>query len=174
MSFERRLAFRAGILLLALLVFGAAFYFLTGNILEQGKSLAATRELSTRRTQLLALLADLKRNSAGLDAYQKQIDALVPAKDQLVKVSRALDGVARADQVGMEFVFEGASNPSSPERLGYNGFRLSAQGSYGNVLNFLQFLELRSSQFLLALDDFDLSQNGGSYQVVAHGKVFFR
>ena len=173
-NFKRDLWLRIGLIFLTLAACGGILYWLSTDIVVQAQAVVAKRALSTERASLLAALADLKKNSAAVDAYQKQIDTLLPTRDQLIGIPHVLDGVARANQVGKDFNFEGATIDPAGGQLGYTGFRLGVQGGYSNLLSFLRTMELRSSQFLVALNDFDLTQSSGTYQLTAHGKLFFR
>lgn len=174
MSFSRQLWFGIGILVLILAVYAAAFYFLSSDVETQAQELVATRNLSTQRSKLLALLAELKKSSTQVDFYQAKLGALLPTEKQLIGISRSLDALSRSNQVSMDFNFEGSTVRPTADNLGYNGFRVSLQGPYDSILNFLQAIELRSSQYLMTLSDYELSQSGDNYQFSAHGKLYFR
>ncbi len=173
-DFKRKFWLGIGTICLVLVVWGGAFYWLAGNLQVQAKGIATSRSLAQKNSQLVDVLAGLKRNSSDVDLYQKQIDSLLPNKEHLIDIPNTLEGIARANQVSVDFQFQGEATPSQPSQLGSIGFRLYIQGPYGGLIGFLQAFENKSTRFVANLNDFDLTLTNGQYQLVANGRVYFK
>ncbi len=173
-GFRKKVLLSVGLIVLTLLLFLAALQWLSGDVSARSKDLASARRLVAERNQLIDVLAALKKNSAEVDSYRRQIESLLPAKEELIDFPRWLDGLARASHVGLNFSFAGATTAPKPDSAGSTGFSLTAVGSYDNLAIFFREMEAKSQQFLLSLYGFDLNQADQDYRVVTTGQVFFQ
>lgn len=155
-------------------VLGSVLYWLSGMLEKEAAAVAADRSVVLNNSRMIESLAAIKSNAQEVEKYSRAFDALLTTKDGLVNFSSWLDGLSRAHQVSENFSFQGNVVQSSGNSAGYTGFDLKARGAYDNLIDFLKDVEFKAPQYLVSFDDFDLSRNADAYNVVVHGRIFFR
>ncbi|MBU6500637.1 MAG: hypothetical protein KGJ89_04260 [Patescibacteria group bacterium] len=173
-NFRRELFINFGVIVAVILIFGAVFYWFTGELSSQANQIAADRTLISKRTSAIAVLADLKDNSAQANTYKQAIDKVLVSQDQLLTFPNWLDSLARARQVTLSFSFQGNQTAPQGDSPGYIQFSINASGDLSNIISFIKDVEFQSPQFLVSLDGFSLSGAGSNYSVSLGGRVFFK
>lgn len=172
--FRRELIISVAIIAGALVIFGAAFYFLAGDLQFQSKKIVDVRAAIASRVATLDSLATLKGGAAPAAGYEQAIDRILVTQDKLLDFPKWLDGLARAHKVGSSFSFQGDPVLPQGNTPGYYSFSLNISGNLNDMADFMKDVEYQSPQFLTSLYGFDISGSGDNYAVVTSGKVFFR
>lgn len=155
-------------------VFGALLYWISGVLSDQAAAIVAARSVVEQQAQLVASLAVLKTMKPEVDKYRQALDALLPVKDDLVNFPAWIDGLSRAHQVGDTFAFQSKAVAAGEAQAGSIGFSLDAQGTYGDLADFLKDVEFKAPRYLVTLDGITLKRNGSTYRASVQGTVFFR
>ena len=172
---HRQLWISFSIIVAGVLVAAIAFYFLTGDIAAATARIAADRALIYKQTGALGIVAQLKQEAPRAAAYQAAMDKLLPAQDGLIGFNQWLSGIAAQHQVTASASFQSNTTPPSGATPGQTGFSLSASGGINNLIAFLADTESsKPPGFLLQVTSFDLTNQGGNYQLTGQGNLFFR
>jgi hypothetical protein len=126
------------------------------------------------QTQALEVFTDLKRDAPLAEEYQEKLAVLLPKKEELLGITRAIDAIARTRNVTFKFSFSGGESPGSSGVAGNISFSIEAEGSYENVRDFLTDLESKSTRFVMMFDNITFKTISGGYRVNVQGKTFFR
>ena len=172
--FKKRVWIGIGVIILSTIVFGTAFYILTGNIQEQTSAITKGQSDIENQSALVNSYSNLKENASVAAAYQAAMGKLLGTQDNLIAFPAQIDGIARSDGVDEVFAFQGDPVPGTKNALGYVVFKLNATGSLGNITTFLKDIEVSVPILLSEIDSFDLTQSGSNYALAAAGKVFFK
>ena len=173
-NFRRTIIWGIAFIVGSIIVSGLLVYWLFLKLNGEAANIASDRDTIHSNSQLIEGLASIKSMAAETGKYKQALDALLPAKDELVNFSGWLDGLSRAHQVSESFSFQGNAVESSKSEAGFVGFSLDASGAYGNLIDFLKDVELRAPRYLVGFDNVDLRRDGSGYRVSVRGRVFFR
>jgi len=173
-SFKKQLIINTAIIIGSILVFGAAFYFLSGMISKEADDLVADRELIRHHERAADELAFLKQSQADAQKYGDKLQKLLPIRDQLLGFSDYLDSVARIYKININASFTAAPVEPSGGQSGYLAFTLGIDGPYEDIRNFLNDIEAKGTSFIVAFDNFDVNRNGESYYASINGRTFFK
>jgi hypothetical protein len=173
--------FRRHILIYSGIISGSALFLMLGgwwvsqSIAAHSQQIALQRSLVNGRAKSLEVLARLKQNSRDVDSYSVSMDRLLPEREDLLNFPRWLELFGRSSQVGLNFSYQGGgiSEPSEVT-AGFIGFNLEATGSMDKLVQFVEELETKSRQYLVAFDSYDLTRQSDQYRLIMTGKVFFR
>lgn len=173
-NFKKQAWIGIGIVAASVIVFGAAFYVLTGDIQKQVDAIAGYRSDIANQSALIDSYGNLKANVASATAYQAAMDKLLGTQDNLIAFPSQIDSIARSDGVDAKFSFESNPVPAGPNMAGYVGFDLNATGPLSSISTFLEDIESSTPILLSKIDTFDLSQSGQTYTIATKGRVFFK
>jgi len=171
-NFKKQLWISFSIIFGAVAVASVALYFLSSDLDAQAAKIISDKTLVAQQTALVGILANLKSDAVQATQYAAAMNKLLPSHDELISFPQWIAAVGQAHAVSAVVTFQG-NNAAATEALpGSDGFSLSATGAATDIVAFLNDLEMRSPGFLLAIDSFDLTNNGSSYQLSVQGRVF--
>jgi hypothetical protein len=173
-DFKRQLWLGIGIIAGSVILFGVAFYIISGNIGGSTVAITNGRNEIVEQGTFINSYSNLKMNAPAVTAYETAIDQLLTTQDNLIAFPSQLEGLGRNDGVTVSFSFVGDPVPATEIAPGYVDFNLTLVGSLDSVTTFLKDMELSAPILLSRIDTFDVSQNGLGYTLTASGKVFFR
>jgi hypothetical protein len=173
--------FRRHILIYSGIISGSALFLILGglwisqSIAAHSQQIALQRSLVTGRAKSLEVLARLKQNSREVDAYAASMARLLPEREELLNFPRWLELFGRSSQVGLNFSYQGGAIAQPTETTaGFIGFNLEVIGSMDKLVQFVDELETKSRQYLVAFDAYDFTRQNDQYRLIMTGKVFFR
>lgn len=172
---RRRIFGDAGIIIGSLLIAGAVLYWFGGFLGAKAEKIAADRGLIHRRSKILETLAELKRVAPEAAQYKTKIDAVLPAKDQLLDFPGWFEGFARVHQLKLVASFQQAGQVEAKnDSAGYISFGASAEGQYENIVAFLKDVENNPQRFFVDITTIAIEKRIGNYSASMSGKVFFK
>jgi len=131
----------------------------------------AKQDLASRATTLLSFATLRSQYNAKGKAYSNVLNNVIPSYDQLLDVSKEIRSVAATNNLGFGFRYSG-EKPATAATLGSIGFEANLSGDFNQIFKFVEDFE--NLKFLNALSGFDFSRQGGVYQAVLRGQVYFR
>ena len=173
-SLKREIIITSALVAGSLLLFMIAFWAIMGRIDTAVASIKLARATLKSNAQAVSALATLKQNAPQADQYEKQINLLLPKREELLGVTRAIDAIARAHNVTFHFSFQNVNGPASLGVPGYVAFNLDADGKYEDVRDFWNDLESKTSRFVMRFGGISVEASGAGYKMSGQGKVFFR
>ncbi|MDO8515744.1 MAG: hypothetical protein Q7S28_00665 [bacterium] len=175
-SFHRLLLVNIGIIAGSVLCAGAIAFFIALQISGVVKTIANARTLVARRTSQIENLATLKREAALADSYSVKINRLLPRQDELLRFRQFISRLAIIYRANVNFAFQGSPSPSNPSAglPGFFNFSLNMGGSYEALSALLKNLETDETDYLVGIDNIDITREGGEYRMFAQGRLFFR
>jgi hypothetical protein len=167
--------FSVGLIVASFAAAGATAYRLVGDLGAQAQAIAGDRLTIQQNTNAIGLMANLKRVAPQVQSAQRQLNRLLPTKDELINFSQWVKSLARANQIDAAFNFQGAGSAATGENAGFVAFTLDLNGSYSGIKGFLAAFEAKSPQFLAVVDSLDVTvQSDGRYRVAMPGRVFYQ
>lgn len=173
-SFRQKIISSAVVILLCFLIFAGAAYWLSSDISQKTQKISQERALLFRFSQLAEVLANLKNNATVAASYEEKINNLLPGQEDLLNFPRWLDGVARAQNLSLRFNFQGDQVMPQGNNAGYLRFTLQITGPSQGILNFLSEVEEKTNQYLMTIDQFELSRAGSDQELDCQGLVYFK
>lgn len=173
-TFKKNLIVGVSIIAGSFLIFATAIYFLSGAIAAQAQKVTDAKNAIRTHSDLIEGLASQKALSPDVKKYEQAINLILPPKDDLVNFSKWLDGLSRAHNVNVGFNFNGDAVPSTDSAAGYIKFGINVSGQYTNLTDFARDVELKSAQYTVSFDSFDLKRSDNNYTSIISGRVFFR
>lgn len=173
-SFKRQLTVSMGIILGTFAVSAAALYLLSSDLSAHADKVISDKAFVAGQTEILGSLAALKSGAAQSAPYADAMKKLLPTHDALIGFPQWIVSVGHAHNVSVSFTFTGQNTGATDLSPGTDGFSLSASGSAADLVAFLDGLEMTGPGFLLAINAFDLTNNGSAYQLSAQGNLFSR
>ena len=173
-SFRRSLIISLIAIFAGFIASAVVFYVLGIRLDSLSTKVAREKGLMAQRTDVVDILAELKKVAPEAEPYGRAMDSLLPTQDQLLDFPRYLDALAKNYGVSLNFNFQGEPIAAQKDSPGSLGFALSLTGQFSNNLEFLKALEAKSARFLLVVQNFSLSRVSGGYNMGVHGLVFFK
>lgn len=173
-SFMRSLIISLLAIFAGFIASAAAFYVLGIRLSSLSAKVEREQGLITQRTDVIDILAELKKVVPEAEPYSQAMDSLLPTQDQLLDFPRYLETLAKNYGVSLSFNFQGESSAAQKDIPGSLGFALSLTGELSNNLEFLKALEAKSARFLLVVQNFGLNRVSGGYSMSVQGLVFFK
>ncbi len=155
-------------------LFGAAFYFISGVLNDRSAQVAAERQTIASRAYALQNLSSLKAANAQADLYMQKITAILPTQDALISFPDFLDNLAKVHNTSTNFSFNGPPTVAANKQPGFAAFNLTVSGQLSDIQQFLSDMELKAAKFLVNIDSVDISSGGGGYNANIVGKVYFQ
>lgn len=172
--FKKQFWISFGIVVASVVVTVGALYLFGGNINDQASMIAGYRTEIQEKADAVANLATLESAAPQAEVYQTAIDQLLPDQYGLVTFPQWLAALGAKYDVTTDVAFQGAVVPSGATTPGTAQFTFSAEGSSGNLADFLAGMNERSSGFLISLGSFDVTGNGATDSMTGQGTLFFR
>ena len=174
-EFKRELLLGLGIIVVSLVGFFIIFGQLEDKLSTLSSSVSSAQTSINHKAQLLADLAELKRNSGRADDYKMRMEALLPERDQLYNYQKYLEGLAIPRKLKLNFIFQGEPVAATPSTPGSASFSLDISGSIDGILLFLRDAELKTTRNVMSIENFDLVKTDtGDYRLQIAGKTYFR
>ncbi|MBI2623732.1 MAG: hypothetical protein HYW65_04170 [Candidatus Liptonbacteria bacterium] len=173
-DFRRKFLIQLGVAAAVSAALVAAAGWFAADVSVQAGRVAQDRTLIRERSASIAVLAELKRNSARALQYEQKMNAFLPTQEQLLDFRRTLENLARVRRLTLNFSFQGGQTLPRGGAPGTVGFALDVAGASIDVLGFLKDVEVTPPRFLAAFDTFSIEQNAKTYRLFAGGRVFFR
>ena len=173
-SFRRSLIISLTAIFVGFIASAAAFYVLGIRLNSLSAKIEREQGLITQRTDVVDVLAELKKVAPEAEPYSRAMDSLLPTQDQLLDFPGYLETLAKNYGVSLSFNFQGEPSVAQKDSPGSLGFVLSLTGELSNNMEFLKALEAKSARFLLAVQNFSLSRVSGGYNMGVQGLVFFK
>ena len=120
---------------------GAILSFLSGEIRSSSDSLNSGRTEIDRRIKVVSNIAELRGQTAEVDAAIIELRKVIPERNQVFSFPRYLEGLASKDGVAIGFNFSGETVESTSNSAGSNDLKISVRGNYENILKFIASLE---------------------------------
>lgn len=174
-KFWKRVWLEAGLMFLGIAVFGILSSWV-GRKIERDANRAVFSQASIASySRAVAVLAELRSKEKEVEAYANRLNALLPARDDLIELPKFLEELGRIHQVNIRFSFRGgaATEPSGTEP-GSVAFSIDATGSYERLQRFFSEMEAGSTKFISVLDSLDVNLVGNEYRAIAQGRAFFK
>ncbi len=173
-NYRRMVVVRVLIITASVIVAAGGLFWFAGDIAAQAKKVSGARFDSALQAKLVERLASLKTIATEAGGYERRLNALLPTRDELLDFPRWLEGVARVEQVAINFGFQGAAVAAQANEPGFINFSLDASAaSFGALEKFFISIE-RAPRFFVNFTSFDVSWNQERGRAVAQGQVFFR
>ena len=173
-NLRRTIPVVAAILVVSVSVLTYALWWLAHDLDRRALNILTITKSTKRQSQILQILTDLGREAQEAREYQRQIESILPKKDRLLDFPQWVEGVARVNGVAADLVFEGSEVAPVGDTPGYINFSLRIDGSYENVLAFLDDLEVLARQFLVNVDRITVDRDRGHERFSTEGRVFFK
>lgn len=173
-QFSREIKISGGIIILAFVIFFGAFFWLRYDIGVRANDDAILNGAIKSRSQAIGAFAQNKQDAAVAAAYQRAISALIPPRDNILSFPQWLNAKAKIWKIGTNFSFSGSEVLPQGGRAGYINFALTMNGNINDITGFLNDLETKSTEYLIAIDASDIQKTGDGYSAAGQGRVFFK
>lgn len=174
-EFKKELFLGLGIVIISLVAFFVIFGQLESKLSSLSTSVSSAQTSINHKSQLLADLAELKRNSGQANEYKRKMEALLPERDQLYNYQRYLENLAAPRKLNVNFNFQGEPIAATPTAPGSASFNLDISGSLEGILLFMRDAELKTTRNIMSVENFDLTrEESGSYKLQIFAKTYFR
>ncbi len=174
-EFKKELFLGLGIIIISLVAFFVIYAQLETKLSNLSTSVSSAQASINHKSQLLADLAELKRNSGQASEYRRKMEALLPERDQLYNYQRYLENLAAPRKLNINFNFQGEPVAATPTAPGSASFNLDVSGSMDGILLFMRDVELKTTRNIVSIENFDLTrEENGNYKLQIFGKTFFR
>jgi len=143
--------------------------WLSGDLSRRAERIQNKKNEIASRSEKLGALAILKSDFESAKPYFSILDNILPTKDQLIRLPREFEDLAKANKInfGANFGEELASSEFAPGSIGFN---FSITGSYDRITSFIKSAE--SGRYILDFGTFDISESGDGFKGALLGKVF--
>lgn len=162
----------------SIIITSVALYYFSNDIAAQAGKVLLDKEAVSEQSDQLGSLAQLESDAPKAAGYAIAMNQLMPDQYGLVGFGPWLNQIAKKYNVIASYSFQGQPTLSTSAAPGSIDFSLSAQGSTGDVVSFLNDIESQSPGFLLTLNSFDymndLSDGSAAETVKAQGILFTR
>lgn len=174
-EFKKELFLGLGIVTASLVAFFVIFGQLEAKLSSLSSSVSSAQASINHKSQLLADLAELKRNSGKANEYKRKMEALLPEKDQLYNYQRYLENLAVPRKLNFNFNFQGEPVAATLTVPGSASFNLDISGGLEAILLFMRDAELNTTRNIVSIENFDLvREDSGNYKLQIFAKTYFR
>ena len=174
-SLRRVIVISSIVIVAGILALGFGMYWFSGDLNAEARAVAATREKQQIFTKGAELFAVLRDSESKADAYQQKLDTILPSRIGVFDLPDLIRGLASVHRVNQTFVFTGEETITRAGLPGFVPFKVTAEGSYENLLAFFKGVEVNQSQLLIVVGDFEFSRvDGQTSRLVFTARVFFR
>lgn len=165
----------AGIIAACVLALGFGIYWFSGDLGAQALTVSALRERRQILTKGAELFAVLKNSEPQVDIYQQKLDSLLPPQVGVFELPNLINGLSRIHRVNQTFSFTGDETITQAGAPGFVPFKVTAEGSYENLLAFFKGVETVQAQLLIVIDDLEFSRvDQQTSRLIFTARVFFR
>ncbi len=163
----RNISWSAAVLILMI----AFLIFLGMDVSDRVALIKSQRQDLLLRLHAFDSLAALRSDVGRAEELSISLENSLPARDQLINFSNALEEIATDN--GLEFGFSFESESASTETTpGINNFTITSQGTYANFVRFLN--EVEDSRYFVGFSLIDLTSRNGEFAITMKGRVFSR
>ena len=172
-EFKKELLVGLGIIVASLVGFFIIFGQLEDKLASLSTSVSAAQANINHKAQLLADLAELKRNSGTANELKRKMESLLPERDQLYNYQKYLENLAVPRK--LNFNFQGEPVASTPTAPGSAAFNLDISRSIDRILLFMRDAEQKTTRNIMSVENFDLvKSDSDTYRLQISGKAYFR
>ena len=175
MNFNKQLWVSFTIIAASIAIAVAGMSYFSSALDASAVKLVNDRTSLQAETDAVDTLAQLEHDAPIAAQYQSAINKLLPTQDQLIGFGDLLNAVAASDTVTATFAFQGNPAIPQPGTAGTAAFSLDVVGAPDRIALFLRDIESNSTNFLLTITSFNLTNDGsGNGNLTAQGSLFFQ
>ncbi|MEK9170212.1 MAG: hypothetical protein AAB674_01025 [Patescibacteria group bacterium] len=143
--------------------------FLGNDISGRVQGIREKNSAMTARLYAMESLASLKTDAEKATNLRGTLESFLPAKDQIIKFSKALENFAKNRKMDFGFAFESeiSGTENSP---GMNNFTMTSGGSYSDFIELMKFME--RGKYVIGINYSELKEKGDKYEILIKGKIF--
>ncbi len=160
----------AGLGILAILILAGGLVFVGIDISKKSEQIKEVRNEISLRSKIINSLSTMRGEINKVQPYVFGIENLLPTKDQLINFSKELDIAAGQNKISLTSSFSGEDAKSSGD-LKSLGLTASAEGELNGLIAFLRSVE--NSQYVVKLENVDISERDKKFKMLFNGKVFY-
>src|SRR3989344_8703562 len=153
-NFRRQLLTRVALSIAIIAAIVAGILFMGRDIKVKGDYIFSTRAGLHSRLNSISQLSQLKVLSDEAEPYLAKLTQALPQRDALLSVRTSTENIARRYDLGYSFNFTGDESDIS-SGLKAIKFHMSAQGSYQNIINFINAIE--SIPYFITMTNIDIA-----------------
>jgi hypothetical protein len=177
-SFTKKVWISLGVIILSIIIASVALYYFSNDLAAQASKVITDRQAVSAQSDQLGSLAQLESDAPKAAGYVIAMNQLMPDQYGLVGFGPWLNQVAKKYAVTVSYAFQGQPALSNGATPGSIDFSLTAQGSSGSVVSFLNNIESQSPGFILTFSSFDYTNDSSAgpaaETVKAQGTLFTR
>jgi hypothetical protein len=146
-------------------------YYLQNDIAINSNSIKQVNQALINENSSLKNLSDLQQEQPVAAPALTNMSAIIPSEDMLFSVQHNFQAMAQGDNLAFSSEFGSETAPTA-NMPGEVAIEMTLQGSYGNVLTFLDNIE--SSAFV-SVSSVDLIEEptGGNFSAMITGNIPF-
>ena len=146
-----------------------------GQIADFSTRITEAQSLMSQQRTVSSQLIELREDEGLAAKYGVVINVLIPTDNQIFDLERWLVASAQTYNTGIVFAYSGSKLDPTEGTLGNFPFSMKLSGKASDIAEFLDFLENKSSQFLMSFDNMSIGAVQGESSLVAlNGKAYFR
>ncbi|MEX2053971.1 MAG: hypothetical protein WD883_00245 [Candidatus Colwellbacteria bacterium] len=148
--------------------------FLGRQIGDKADRIREQRAVIEGRISSISRLAELTASAKEAQPALLELQSLLPKRDELVGFPRYVDSLAGKHSLISRFEFRGEEKAPTEDQAGTSSFYLSIDGTYRNILSFID--EFEEGQFIVKIDSFDvvLQRESTNFKAEMNGLIYFR
>lgn len=165
-----------GILIIvgSIVVFTILIVVITDDVRAQAQKIEERKTALLRLANAASVLPALKNQEETVQKYESIMKNILPVQESLVEAPRWIAQAAGIAKVQASFSFIEEPVAATATSAGWIRFSLSAVGSWDGINAFIEAIEIKSSRFLVKLENTHLKmQNPTTYRMETQGKIYF-
>jgi len=173
-NFTKRLLWSLGILLGSIGIVIAALFILSNSLNAKAAAIIQNRSAEQAANASLSQLAELEHDQPIAAKYIAAVGQIIPKQKTLISFPGLVASIGVTDSVTATVSFTGNPATPVPGTLGNAVFTVNSQGSFTNLVIFLNDLETKTPGFLLNIGSFSITNSGPNAELTASGNLFFQ
>ncbi len=173
-GFKVRFWIGAGVIVSSIVAALVAFSYFSGAISAEADQIVMAKTKAGNDASSLASLASLETAAPQAAQYDVAIKQLIPDQSGLLGFSAWMGQAAARFQVNATVSYQGNPTLPSGDTPGNTGFTLTAQGSGGSMVPFLDYIAAKAPGFIISFTSVDFTNDRNQETVTAQGIAYFR
>lgn len=158
-----------------ILIASFGFYYFSGSLSAAVARVVRNRAAEQAQASSLGKLAELQQDAPAAANYETAINDLIPSEYALINFNEWLGTLGNTFSVTASAELQGTPATPAAGSIGQAPFNLTADGTFANIVAFVQSLESKAPAYLLSLSSFEItSDSGGNAHLTAQGVLFFQ
>ncbi len=170
MTFKKKLLFNIGISFGIFIILGIILFLLSSEIRNKAEQIQETKKEAALRSQITKSISLLRHESKLVKKNLNELDYMLITKYDLLNFSYNLNNIAEQSQVGIR-VSLGKEISKADDELGKVNITIIINGALENLVKFFNGLE--NSQYIIKLNNVDLTKRGDNFKGTLNGVVFY-